>query len=84
MPSPIVEICSNVLLKDRDPPATPQESLLEAPKFSESDVQDLASALELSRQGAVDSLRFTGGDLSAAFKNEPFEGERCRNGRACS
>jgi hypothetical protein len=34
----------------------------------QSDVQDLAQALELSRQGAVDSLRFTGGDLSAAFK----------------
>lgn len=70
MPSPILDICSNLLFKDRDPPATPQECLLEAPKFSESDVQDLAQALELSRQGAVDSLRFTGGDLSAAFKNE--------------
>lgn len=70
LPSPILDICSNLLFKDRDPPATPQECLLEAPKFSESDVQDLAQALELSRQGAVDSLRFTGGDLSAAFKNE--------------
>nr|XP_024373806.1 uncharacterized protein LOC112281474 isoform X3 [Physcomitrium patens] len=68
--SPILHICSNLLSKDRDPPATPQERLLEAPKFSESDVQDLAQAVEISRQGAVDSLRFTGGDLSAAFKNE--------------
>lgn len=34
----------------------------------QSDVQDLAQAVEISRQGAVDSLRFTGGDLSAAFK----------------
>ena len=34
----------------------------------QSDVQGLAHAVELSRQGAVDSLRFTGGNLMAAFK----------------
>lgn len=34
----------------------------------QSDVQGLAHAVELSRQGAVDSLRFTGGNLETAFK----------------
>jgi hypothetical protein len=33
-------------------------------------VQALAQAAGLSRQGALDSLRFTSGDLFAAFKNE--------------
>jgi hypothetical protein len=33
-------------------------------------VQALAHAAGLSRQGALDSLRFTSGDLFAAFKNE--------------
>eukprot|EP00249_Psilotum_nudum_P014020 c24623_g1_i2 orf=259-2529(-) len=68
--SPIAQMADMVLLKERDPPATPHESLLEAPKFSEGDVQALAHAVELPRQAAVDSLRYTGGDLLTAFKNE--------------
>lgn len=38
----------------------------------QSDVQGLAHAVELSRQGAVDSLRFTGGNLETAFKVDTF------------
>lgn len=68
--SPIAELSNALLEKEKDPPATPQDCLLEAPKFDESDVQALAHAVDLSRQGAVDSLRYAGGDLNLAFKNE--------------
>ncbi|KAH9530553.1 hypothetical protein CY35_20G009800 [Sphagnum magellanicum] len=68
--SSIVDVTAKVVLKDRDPPAMPHEGLLEAPSFNESDVQALAQAAGLSRQGALNSLRFTNGDLFAAFKNE--------------
>ncbi|KAG6557976.1 hypothetical protein Mapa_000155 [Marchantia paleacea] len=70
MVSPVAEIAASLLSKDRDPPAAPRESLLEAPNFSEADVQALAQAVDLPRQGAVNSLRYTGGDLTSAFKNE--------------
>ncbi|CAM6042320.1 unnamed protein product [Sphagnum compactum] len=70
VPSSIVDVTAKVVLKDRDPPAMPHEGLLEAPSFNESDVQALAQAAGLSRQGALNSLRFTNGDLFAAFKNE--------------
>ena len=33
-----------------------------------SDVQALAHAVDLSRQEAIDSLRYAGGDLTLAFK----------------
>ncbi|XP_028106382.1 uncharacterized protein LOC114305486 [Camellia sinensis] len=68
--SPISDLTERLLLEERDPPATPQESLYEAPPFDEVDIQALAHAVELTRQGAVDSLRFAKGDLSQAFQNE--------------
>lgn len=68
--SPITDLTQRLLFEDRDPPATPQESLYEAPPFDEVDIQALAHAVELTRQGAVDSLRFAKGDLFQAFQNE--------------
>ncbi|XP_052196291.1 uncharacterized protein LOC127803806 isoform X2 [Diospyros lotus] len=68
--SPISDLTKRLLLEERDPPATPQESLYEAPPFDEVDIQDLAHAVEITRQGAVDSLRFAKGDLFQAFQNE--------------
>ncbi|KAK8970852.1 hypothetical protein KSP40_PGU010011 [Platanthera guangdongensis] len=68
--SPISDLSERLLFEDRDPPATPQESLCEAPPFDEVDIQALAHAVELTRQGAVDSLRFVKGDLFQAFQNE--------------
>ncbi|XP_010916642.1 uncharacterized protein [Elaeis guineensis] len=68
--SPISDLTERLLFEDRDPPATPQESLYEAPPFDEVDIQALAHAVELTRQGAVDSLRFAKGDLYQAFQNE--------------
>ncbi|KAK4393310.1 hypothetical protein Sango_1801800 [Sesamum angolense] len=68
--SPITDLTERLLLEERDPPATPQESLFEAPPFDEVDIQALAHAVELTRQGAVDSLRFAKGDLHQAFQNE--------------
>ncbi|KAI3462759.1 hypothetical protein Pfo_019422 [Paulownia fortunei] len=68
--SPISDLTERVLLKERDPPATPQESLYQVPPFDEVDIQALAHAVELTRQGAVDSLRFAKGDLHQAFQNE--------------
>eukprot|EP00250_Pteridium_aquilinum_P000798 c10963_g1_i1 orf=536-2674(-) len=68
--SPIADVSNALVDKEKDPPATPHDCLLEAPKFDESDVQALAHAVDLSRQGAVDSLRYAGGDLNLAFKNE--------------
>ncbi|KAA8531713.1 hypothetical protein F0562_006570 [Nyssa sinensis] len=68
--SPISDLTERLLLEERDPPATPQESLYEAPPFDEVDIQALAHAVELTRQGAVDSLRVAKGDLFQAFQNE--------------
>lgn len=34
------------------------------------DIQALAHAVELTRQGAVDSMKFAKGDLFQAFQNE--------------
>ncbi|KAL6220431.1 hypothetical protein ACLB2K_008187 [Fragaria x ananassa] len=68
--SPISDLTQRLLLEERDPPAIPQESLSEAPPFDEVDIQALAHAVELTRQGAVDSLRFAKGDLFQAFQNE--------------
>ncbi|XP_043804868.1 uncharacterized protein LOC110628491 isoform X3 [Manihot esculenta] len=68
--SPISNLTERLLLEERDPPAVPQESLYEAPPFDEVDIQALAHAVELTRQGAVDSLRFAKGDLFQAFQNE--------------
>ncbi|GMY11744.1 hypothetical protein FCV25MIE_06983 [Fagus crenata] len=68
--SPISDLTQRLLLEERDPPATPQESLYEAPPFDEVDIQALAHAVELTRQGAIDSLRFSRGDLFLAFQNE--------------
>ncbi|KAG5535652.1 hypothetical protein RHGRI_023419 [Rhododendron griersonianum] len=68
--SPISDLSERLLLEERDPAATPQESLYEAPPFDEVDIQALAHAVELTRQGAVDSLRFAKGDLLQAFQNE--------------
>ncbi|KAL0377725.1 UNVERIFIED_CONTAM: hypothetical protein Sradi_3078000 [Sesamum radiatum] len=67
--SPITDLTERLLLEERDPPATPQESLFEAPPFDEVDIQALAHAVELTRQGAVDSLRFAKGDLHQAFQD---------------
>lgn len=68
--SPISDLTDRLLFEDRDPSATPQESLFEAPPFDEVDIQALAHAVELTRQAAVDSLRFAKGDLFQAFQNE--------------
>lgn len=68
--SPISDLTERLLLEERDPPATPQESLFEVPPFDEVDIQALAHAVQLTRQGAVDSLRFAKGDLFKAFQNE--------------
>ncbi|XP_034691515.1 uncharacterized protein LOC117918750 isoform X1 [Vitis riparia] len=70
MSSPISDLTERLLLEERDPPATPQESLYEVPPFDEVDIQALAHAVELTRQGAIDSLRFAKGDLFQAFQNE--------------
>ncbi|WVZ58711.1 hypothetical protein U9M48_008951 [Paspalum notatum var. saurae] len=53
--SPISDLTERLLFEDRDPPV---------------DVQALAHAVELTRQGAVDSLKFAKGDLYQAFQNE--------------
>ncbi|KAK1256947.1 hypothetical protein QJS04_geneDACA017238 [Acorus gramineus] len=68
--SPISDLTERLLLEERDPPVTPYESLFEAPPFDEVDVQALAHAVEITRQRAVDSLRFTKGNLFEAFRNE--------------
>ncbi|CAL4916438.1 unnamed protein product [Urochloa decumbens] len=68
--SPISDLTERLLFEDRDPPVVPQECSLEAPPFDEVDVQALAHAVELTRQGAVDSLKFAKGDLYQAFQNE--------------
>ncbi|XWS29866.1 hypothetical protein CRYUN_Cryun24cG0066900 [Craigia yunnanensis] len=68
--SPISNLTERLLLEERDPPAIPQESLYEAQPFDEVDIQALAHAVELTRQGAIDSLRFAKGDLFQAFQNE--------------
>ncbi|KAL2504887.1 LisH and RanBPM domains containing protein [Abeliophyllum distichum] len=68
--SPVSDLTERLLLEERDPPAIPQESLYEAPPFDEVDIQGLAHAVELTRQGAVDSLRFARGNLYQAFQNE--------------
>ncbi|XP_057485857.1 uncharacterized protein LOC130772122 isoform X2 [Actinidia eriantha] len=66
--SPISDLTERLLLEERDPAATPQESLYEVPPFDDVDIQALAHAVELTRQGAVDSLRFAKGDLFQAFQ----------------
>ncbi|XP_042507490.1 uncharacterized protein LOC122083684 [Macadamia integrifolia] len=68
--SPISDLTERLLLEERDLPVTSQESLHEAPPFDEVDIQALAHAVELTRQGAVDSLRFAKGDLYQAFQND--------------
>ncbi|RCV42863.1 hypothetical protein SETIT_9G249500v2 [Setaria italica] len=68
--SPLSDLTERLLFEDRDPPVVPQECSLEAPPFDEVDVQALAHAVELTRQGAVDSLKFAKGDLYQAFQNE--------------
>ncbi|GJR48096.1 hypothetical protein Tco_1316199 [Tanacetum coccineum] len=59
--SPITDLTERLLLEERDLPTTPQEGLFEAPPFEEVDIQALAHAVELTRQGAVDSLKFAKG-----------------------
>ncbi|XAR57807.1 hypothetical protein NMG60_11026074 [Bertholletia excelsa] len=68
--SPISDLDERLLLEERDPAATLRESLYEAPPFDEVDIQALAHAVELTRQGAIDSLKFARGDLFQAFQNE--------------
>ncbi|XP_073367457.1 uncharacterized protein [Aegilops tauschii subsp. strangulata] len=68
--SPISDLTERLLFEDRDPPAVTQECSVEAPPFDEVDVQALAHAVELTRQGAIDSLKFAKGDLYQAFQNE--------------
>lgn len=69
--SPISDLTERLLLEERDPPATPQDTLYELPPFDEFDIQALAHAVELTRQGAIDSLRFAKGDLLQAFQCFP-------------
>ncbi|KAJ3673699.1 hypothetical protein LUZ60_005691 [Juncus effusus] len=70
IPSPISDLTERLLFEERDPPALPQETFFEAPPFDEVDIQALAHAVELTRQGAIDSLKFAKGDLFLAFQNE--------------
>ncbi|KAK6924074.1 CTLH/CRA C-terminal to LisH motif domain [Dillenia turbinata] len=70
MSSPISNLTERLLLEEHDAAATPQEIFYEAPPFDEVDIQALAHAVELTRQGAVDSLKFAKGDLFLAFQNE--------------
>ncbi|PIA56402.1 hypothetical protein AQUCO_00700610v1 [Aquilegia coerulea] len=65
--SPISDLTERLLLEERDPPPIPKESF---PPFDEVDIQALAHAVDLTRQGAIDSLRFSKGDLFQAFQNE--------------
>ncbi|XP_042473037.1 uncharacterized protein LOC122055597 isoform X2 [Zingiber officinale] len=68
--SPILDPMERLLLEGRDPHATAQDAVYETPPFDEVDVQALAHAVELTRQGAIDSLRMAKGDLLHAFQNE--------------
>lgn len=68
--SPISDLTERLLLEECDLPATPQEVLYEAPPFDEVDIQALAHAVELTRQGAIDGLRLAKGNLIQAFENE--------------
>ncbi|CAN1350315.1 Glucose-induced degradation protein 8 homolog [Linum perenne] len=68
--SPISNLTERLLLEERDPPIVPEGTYYEAPPFDEVDIQALAHAVELTRQGAVDSLRFAKGNLFQAFQNE--------------
>ncbi|XP_057979411.1 uncharacterized protein LOC131165526 [Malania oleifera] len=68
--SPILDHTKRLLLEERDTPVTPGESLYEAPPFDEVDIQALAHAVGLTRQGSIDSLRIAKGDLYQAFQNE--------------
>ncbi|XP_078165153.1 ran-binding protein in the microtubule-organising centre protein [Carex rostrata] len=70
IPSPISDLTERLLYEERDAPALPQEMFYEAPPFDEVDIQALAHAVELTRQGSVDSLKFAKGDLLLAFQNE--------------
>ncbi|KAF7828742.1 uncharacterized protein G2W53_019906 [Senna tora] len=68
--SSISDLTERLLLEEHDPPATPQDTFYEVPPFDEVDIQALAHAVELTRQGAIDSLKFAKGDLFQAFQNE--------------
>ncbi|XP_023642849.1 uncharacterized protein LOC17875902 isoform X2 [Capsella rubella] len=68
--SAVSDLTHRLLLEERDAPATPPESMYEVPPFDEVDIQALAHAVELTRQGAVDSMKFAKGDLFQAFQNE--------------
>ncbi|XP_047322860.1 uncharacterized protein LOC124926638 isoform X2 [Impatiens glandulifera] len=68
--SPISNLIERLLPEERDPPAMPPESLYEASPFDEVDIQALAHAVELTRQGSIDGLKFARGDLFKAFQNE--------------
>ncbi|GJX78353.1 hypothetical protein Tco_0325164 [Tanacetum coccineum] len=65
--SPIIYLIERLLLEERDLPVTPQEGLFEAPPFEEVDIQALAHVVGLTRQGAVDSLKFANCDLFQEF-----------------
>ncbi|KAF6144765.1 hypothetical protein GIB67_016839, partial [Kingdonia uniflora] len=54
--SPISDLTERLLLEERNPPPVPQESLYKEPPLDEVDIQALAHAVELTRQGVVDSL----------------------------
>ncbi|CAH2075717.1 unnamed protein product [Thlaspi arvense] len=73
--SPISDLDERLLLEERDPAATLRESLYEAPPFDEVDIQALAHAVELTRQGAIDSLKFARGDLFQAFQTDGSKAE---------
>ncbi|KAF6169124.1 hypothetical protein GIB67_038621 [Kingdonia uniflora] len=66
--SPTLDLTERLLLEECDPPPVPQESLYEAPPFDEVDIQSLSHAVELTRQGVVDSLEFSKGNLFQTFQ----------------
>ncbi|KAF6144761.1 hypothetical protein GIB67_016835 [Kingdonia uniflora] len=68
--SPILDLTERLLLEERDPPPVPQESLYEARLIDKVDIQVLAHVVELTRQGAIDSLEFSKGIFFKHFRTK--------------
>lgn len=54
--SPISDLTERLLLEDRDPPATPQESLYEAPPFDEVRFPEYSLISDIRCGGTMTSL----------------------------
>ncbi|KAH7658009.1 DTW domain-containing protein [Dioscorea alata] len=82
IPSPISDITERFLFEDCDPPISSHESLYEVPPFEEVDIQALVHAAGLTRQDAVDSLRFAKGcdHIQKWNRKVSVKIKSCRNG----